>query len=143
MPSWSCNDTERRALVTTSIESVTFGAVGLALEAATLRHQAIASNIANANTPGYQPLRVSFEEQLGALRASLGGSGTSDLQSLAAVQPRLERDAAASPLDGASGVAIDDEVARLSANVVHYQALLRALGRQLSILNSAVNDGKR
>jgi len=127
--------------VTSSIESLTVSSVSLALDAAVLRHQAIASNIANANTPGYQPLRVSFEDQLGALGASLGQPA--DASALAAVTPRLERDASAPVVDSGSSVALDEEVARLSANTVHYQALLRGLSKQLSILGIAANDGKR
>ncbi len=127
--------------MTASIESVTMGAVSLALDAALLRHQAIASNIANANTPGYQPLRVSFEEQMGALGAAL--RDPADASALVGVTPRLERDASAPVVDASSGVALDEEVARLSANTVHYQALLRGLGKHLSILGMAANDGKR
>jgi len=118
-----------------SLESSTVASVTLALDASTLRHQAIAANIANANTPGYVPVRVSFEEHLGALRDSLAG-GRVEPSMLAASQPRVEA-AAAAP------VALDQEVARLSSNALHYQALLRALNKQFSILAAAINDGKR
>ena len=37
-----------------------------------LRHQSIASNMANANSTGYRALHVNFEEQLGFARAALG-----------------------------------------------------------------------
>ena len=36
----------------------------LALDASLLRHQVIANNIANADTPGFAAKRVNFEEQL-------------------------------------------------------------------------------
>jgi flagellar basal-body rod protein FlgB len=103
----------------TPIETSTVGAVALALDAALLRHQAIAANIANVNTAGYQPVRVSFEEHLGAQA------------------PRLER------VEGEAKVELDVEVAHLSANTVHYQALLRGLNKQFSILGTAINEGKR
>ena len=34
------------------------------LDAASLRHRAIASNVANVNTPDYKRVEVSFEEDL-------------------------------------------------------------------------------
>ncbi|MFQ5639703.1 MAG: flagellar basal body rod protein FlgB [bacterium] len=37
------------------------------LDAYSIRHQAIAENIANVDTPGYKPLKVSFEENLQTL----------------------------------------------------------------------------
>ena len=52
-------------------EAITVEMAKLALDAASLRHQAIAHNIANANSPGFAPVRVSFEDQLGAVRAAL------------------------------------------------------------------------
>jgi len=42
------------------IEGTTAAVVTLALDAATMRQQAIAANIANVNTPGYRPVRVRF-----------------------------------------------------------------------------------
>jgi flagellar basal-body rod protein FlgB len=126
-----------------SIEAATVGAVSLALDAATLRHQAIAANISNASTPGYQPLRVNFEQQLDALRSSLERGGGIDSSLLAAVQPSVEREQAVTSTDGSSAVALDMEVAKLSQNTVHYQALLRALNRQFAILATAINEGKR
>ena len=74
-----------------NLESATIGAVSVALDAASMRHQALASNIANVSTPGYQPLRVSFEEHLTAARASLR-SGSLDAALLQAAAPRLERE---------------------------------------------------
>jgi len=127
-----------------NIESATLGAVSLALDAASLRHQAISSNIANAGTPGYRPVAVSFEEHLGALRAALSSRGTVDASLLAASSARVEREPEkAGGTEEASRVAVDEQVAQLSQNAVHYQALLRALNKQYSILSIAINEGKR
>jgi flagellar basal-body rod protein FlgB len=94
-------------------------ALSLALDAASLRHRVIAHNIANVNTAGFAPLRVRFEESFGA-----------------ALQPVVERDAAAR-------VELDVEVMLLAQNAVHYQAVLRGLGKHFSILNAAISEGKR
>lgn len=126
-----------------AIEISTVQAVSLALDAASLRHQALAANIANVGTPNYRPLRVSFEEQLGALRAGLARGGAIDPSLIDAARPTLEREPLPSSGDAAGTVALDQQVAKISENAVHYQALLRALNKQFSILSTAINDGKR
>ncbi|WP_457447647.1 hypothetical protein [Roseateles sp. P5_E4] len=40
-------------------------------------------------------------------------------------------------------IALDDEMAALSSNSLQYQALLKAMSRQLSILSVAVQEGRR
>lgn len=118
------------------IEAVTTSLMRLALDGAALRHQAIAANIANATTPGYAPVRVSFEGQLQEARDRL--------QAGEAPQ-RVAADAAASveaePDD--TPVAIDLQAAQLAQNVVHYQALLKGWSKRMSILSVAINEGKR
>lgn len=126
----------------TSIRGATTEAVLLALDAANLRHQAIANNIANAGTPGYTPLKVNFEEQLSAFRRCAEGSADDVRGALRGVQGFIEEDLAAAG-SGASNVMLDMEVVKLSQNVVHYQSLLRALGNQMSIISAAINEGKR
>jgi len=126
----------------TGISGATGEVVMLALDAANLRHQAIANNIANANTPGYVPLKVNFEEQLTAFRRAMDGSEADASSALHGVKSFIEEDLAAAG-SGASNVMLDMEVVKLSQNVVHYQSLLRALNNQLSIISSAINEGRR
>ena len=113
-----------------------------ALDAATLRHQAIATNIANANSVGYQPLRVNFEEQLGFARAALaGGNSVLTPGDIAGVRAVLEQEPA--PAAGNAAVMIDMEMVKLSQNTIQYQALLKGLAGRGSIISFAVNEGKR
>lgn len=98
------------------IESVTLQALSSALDVAQLRQQVIASNIANANTPGYATKRVSFSATIEALQ-----------------------DAGGQPVP----VQLDREMAEMAQNAVHFQALLKGVGRELAILSSAVSEGKR
>lgn len=123
------------------VDPNTLALVSLALDAASLRHQAIANNLANANSADYVPLRVNFEEQLDALRAVANTPGPLPASALAGVQPFVERDDAYPA--GSVASAIDMEVVRLTQNTVHYQALLRALGKQMAIMQLAVNEGRR
>jgi flagellar basal-body rod protein FlgB len=126
----------------TGISGATAEAVTLALDAASLRHQALASNIANANTAGYTPLRVNFEEQLAAFRRTLNGSDADVRDTLHEVKGFIEPDLAATG-QGAANVMLDMEVVKLSQNVVQYQTLLRGLNKQMSIISTAINEGKR
>jgi flagellar basal-body rod protein FlgB len=101
----------------------------LSLDAAALRHQAIAHNIANLHSEGYVPLGVSFDAQLAAQRRGR------------AAGPELVQDTLRSP--GPRPQDVDVEMLNLSQNTVQYQALIRALGKHLSILGAAITEGRR
>jgi flagellar basal-body rod protein FlgB len=122
-------------------EAITVEMAKLALDAASLRHQAIAHNIANANSPGFAPVRVSFEDQLGAVRAALRDGAPVQHAMLSQVHPVMTRDAVMTDTDRTA--LLDMEVADMAQNTVQYEALLKALGKHLAILGSAVNEGKR
>lgn len=124
-----------------STEAVSTDLVKLALDAASMRHLAISHNIANINTPGFAPARVEFENQLDAARAALQQGQPLQAGMLAGVRPLAVR---AAPLEGTDRTAmLDMEVAAMAQNTVHYEALLKALGKQMSILASAISEGKR
>jgi flagellar basal-body rod protein FlgB len=126
--------------VVSIIDSNTSALLSLALDAAGMRQQAIAHNIANANTPGYQRISVSFESRLDALRDGRGNMATPSLASLADFRPSFQY---AAPLEAGSSVALDQEMAQLSENTLHHQALLKALNKHLSLMSIAINEGKR
>lgn len=127
--------------MTQGIEAVTTAALALALDAASMRHQAIATNIANANTPGYAPLTVSFENQLEDARRALNTGGRLDATSLAGVQPGMEH--AKGPGGLPAKLMLDVEAANLAQNSVHFQALLKGLNRHYQVLSAATSDGKK
>ncbi len=127
--------------MTAAIESVTSSAIALALDAASLRQQAIAANIANHASEAYVPQQVDFASQLEEARRSIEARGTLDASSLVGVRPQLE------PVLDAQGlpakVRLDEQMVDLAQNSVQYQALARGLSRHFAILSSAINDGKR
>lgn len=123
------------------IENNTSALLSLALDAAVLRQQAIAQNIANANTPGYRPLGVTFEERLSEARSAVQQGQQVSLSSLADFRPTV--DFVESSNQGDDKVALDAEVAKLAENSLHHQTLLKALNRHFSILSTAINEGKR
>jgi len=122
-------------------EAVTTSMLKLALDAASLNHQAIANNIANVNTPGYAPARVNFEAQLDSIRQTLSEGGRVQANMLSGIQPVMER---AQPLPAGDHTAnLDMETAQLAENTVHYEALLKVTGMRMSLVNAAINEGKR
>jgi flagellar basal-body rod protein FlgB len=122
------------------IEALTNKALSLALDAASLRQQAIATNIANVHTEGFRPLQVDFESQLVAARRALQSRGSVDDAALAQIRPVLFVQAAE---EASNAVGLDTQMAALAENSLQYQALLKGLSRQFSILSSAVSDGKK
>ncbi|MNT63554.1 Flagellar basal body rod protein FlgB [compost metagenome] len=58
--------------------------------------------------------------------------------------PRLttESGRSAAPY-GANAVSIDQEVAGLARNALHYQALIKSLNGQVALIDSALTDGRR
>jgi flagellar basal-body rod protein FlgB len=127
--------------MTEGIESITAAALGLALDAASLRQQAIAANIANHATEGYVPQKLDFEAQMQEARRAIESRGSLDSFALAGVRLELE------PVLDAQGqpakVHLDEQVADMAQNSVQYQILAKALNRHFAILSAAVSDGKR
>lgn len=119
------------------IDPTTLALVGKALDLAALRHAVHAQNIANAHALDYAPTRVRFEDQLDALRQTLADGGSVDPAEVATLPLTLETAAAGTRVE------LDEEVAALSLNTLNYQALVRALDRQLAMMSLVVSDGRR
>jgi flagellar basal-body rod protein FlgB len=117
--------------------------VTLALDVASMRQQVIAHNIANANTPGYTPQRVSFEQWLDqAALSNLDRSAeTGLLQDLADLEQRLNQGELIEET-GDDAVALDMEMVKLTENVLHYRALLEGLAKRGSLIKMAINEGR-
>lgn len=123
-----------------SIEAITSTKLSLALDAASLRQQLIANNIANVNTEGYTPMRVSFASQIEQMEmASKGFSNVNGRELMPPLRLEAVTDAQGLP----AKVELDAEVAAMAHNSIQYQALVRGLMRHYSIMNTAVNDGKK
>jgi flagellar basal-body rod protein FlgB len=127
--------------MTDGIEAVTRSVLALALDAASLRQQAISANIANANAIGYVPQRVSFEEQLVDARRSMAQTGRVDAFALSQVRPHME--ASVDSQGVPAQVQLDMEAADMARNAVQYQALVKGLSRHFAILSMAAGDGRK
>jgi flagellar basal-body rod protein FlgB len=107
----------------------------LALESAMsgsmLRQQLLANNLANANTPGYQPQDVNFQQTL-ASAMSEGDSPTT-------VKYTPYTDSQVTSTDG-NGVDSDVTNAEIAENGLLYQDLTQIAAAREGILETAMNS---
>ena len=120
-----------------TVDPVTLDLLTRALSASTMRHAAHAQNIANANVEGFRPSRVSFDEQLVQVREALDRGEPLRAEDVRELMPALESISTQDRLE------LDSEVSAMSANGLHYQALLKVLDHQFGLSALAIADGKR
>ena len=112
--------------------------------------QAIASNIANSDTPGYAPVRLEFETKLQqaihntSQRPSTThpahfpiGAGTVD-----SVQPTLVRVPDKSNIGDHNGVNVDQEMVALSENQILYETTIEMLNKKFGLLKYIAQEGR-
>ena len=103
-----------------------------ALDGLWARSLATAQNVANANSPGYRPVRVSFEEALQAAARQ----GPDALRNVTATIGQAPEGTAGTEMR------LDLELATASETGMRYAALLDLLGRQLQISHTVVRGGQ-
>lgn len=125
------------------IGGVTSRLLTLALDVSSLRQQVIAHNIANANTPGFAPQRVSFEQLLeeAALLISDQPTDRELANGIDRLQRRLDRGELIETSEDES-VSLDMEMVKLTENVLQYRAMLEGLAKRSSLIKLAVTEGK-
>jgi flagellar basal-body rod protein FlgB len=106
------------------------------LDAAALRHEAIATNIANAETPGFRRLDVAPDFAV-QLKARLAAGDFS--QSAASLRPTLAEDQTARSVrpDG-NTVEIERELLAMNRNSVEYDYLTQVVSNNLKQLKLAI-----
>ncbi len=135
-----------------------------AIELRTRRNALLASNIANVDTPGYKPRDIPFKEIMARyLESSNPSSGLGLKKTHAAhMQPGTDQAVLARTREGhlpsmdegpdamaresretgtPNPVDLDQEMARLAANNLEYQATVQALIKKLEILRTAITEG--
>ncbi|MCA8067348.1 MULTISPECIES: flagellar basal body rod protein FlgB [unclassified Burkholderia] len=106
-----------------------------ALDGLFARQAATAQNIANANSVGYVPVRVSFEDALrDAAEARPGDTDEARLARVRSVEPSI---GAPLPID-VNTVRLDDEIASASETAARYAMLIGMLDRTLQIRQLAI-----
>ena len=112
------------------------------LDGLAARHRVYANNIANLETPGFQPSEVPFEAELRRIRdriqdepALVGGGTRLSLEPVA-------DDQGADRVDG-NGVQADQQVTRLAESTLTYEALAQAARMRGEMLRTVVTDGRQ
>jgi flagellar basal-body rod protein FlgB len=108
------------------------GLLEAGIQAEGLRQKAIASNIANIETPGYRRLEVKFEELLAKALAS----DTADLDDM---EPEVYQPKSTPVKSNGNDVNMEAEVGELLKNSLRHTAYVRLLRKKLSQIEMAMN----
>jgi flagellar basal-body rod protein FlgB len=116
------------------------------LDASMLRQRAIANNIANVNTPGYQRVEVTFEDELRRAldKTKIRGLRTDNnhlelgKRNISSLQPKVEKPNDPTLPSGVNNVDIDAEMAKLAENQILYNFSAKFLSGKFKKLNAAI-----
>ena len=97
------------------------------------RHEVLASNLANVETPRFKARDLDFEA---ALKDAFEGRASDGLA--AATAPRVVEDTTAPPRADGNTVDLDLQMAKLGANGERYVALARILALRIALLRQAI-----
>lgn len=103
------------------------------IQGASMRNEALAANLANANTPGYRRVDVDFR---GALARAMGADRPADAMHRVAFA--AETDGTGATRADGSTVDVDAESAKLAANGLDHQTAVQIAGARIQILRSAM-----
>lgn len=126
-------------------------ALGASVNLRQVRNNIINSNIANAETPGYQAKKVDFEEALGR---ALDMEGLNEANGLTGEQlpagrgalSRVKADVYENPDAAVSNdgntVDLEREMASLAENSIMYKAAIQLINKKMAALKYAVSEGR-
>ena len=121
------------------------------LDAAWKRHEVIANNIANVNTPDFKASSVEFEEHFkAALEAEAGGfknkqtrAGHMDFgHNIDTLGYSVVRQNNTTQRMDGNNVDIEYEMAELAKNQIYYNTLSRKTTQELTRLRTAIMEGR-
>jgi len=116
-----------------------------ALDASWARHEFLASNLANAETPGFKRQDLDFQSYLKSALSPGIALTTTHPQHISSSGPRpfyVTRDPSSLTPDG-NNVDVDKEMAEISSNSLYYTAVLRQLEEYMGLLRKAITEGRR
>ena len=110
-----------------------------ALDAYSLRHQAISNNLANVNTPGYKRQVVNFEAQLaGALSADKKGS-LGAMAAIAHLKPSISTVSNTSERGDGNNVNVEIEQSAIALNTLQFETLAQQVTGYFKGLESVIS----
>jgi flagellar basal-body rod protein FlgB len=127
-------------------------ALGASLNMRQLRNNIINSNIANAETPGYQAKKVDFEQALGRALMVEGAQqmGTTSENHIPVGPGAISRTRAdvyenpdAEVSNDGNTVNLEREMTSLAENSIMYKAAISLINKKMAALKYAATDGGR
>jgi flagellar basal-body rod protein FlgB len=121
--------------------------VKAALDGLATRHRVFANNLANLETPGFQPSDLPFEAELRELRDRLA-SDPATIRRVAADRSSPGLTLAVVPDDqetyraDGNGVQADRQMIRLQENSLTYEAVAQATRMRGELLRAVLTDGR-
>lgn len=113
-------------------------ATSRALDAAALRHEVIAHNLANVNTPGFKRQEVQFETQLSHALAQQNNPCSPGSTPLENVQPTVVTIPQTGSRADGNNVDIEAENVKLAENTLRFEALSQIMAGNFSGLKSVI-----
>jgi flagellar basal-body rod protein FlgB len=114
--------------------SNTFDLLAAAMTAEALRQKTIASNIANAETPGYRRVDVKFEELLAKAMDDGGGKVNVDQ-----IEPEVYQPKNTPIRSNGNDVILEVEVGNLVKNSLRHETLARLLAKKVRGIDKIIN----
>lgn len=118
-------------------------ALGQSLSLRQTRNNVISSNIANAETPGYQAKKMDFEDALSRAIENEGNNGAASEGMIAKVGAEIYENPDAEVSNDGNTVNVDKEMASLAENSLMYKAAVQLINKKMAALKYAVTDGGR
>jgi flagellar basal-body rod protein FlgB len=105
------------------------------IRATAQRHQVLAANLANIETPGYQAQEVSFASALDQAQ----GAGSPDPRPLQ-VRTTVVPDPDALPRRDGNSVDLDRQMVKLAQNTLWHTGLIQILNSRFAMIRAAIRD---
>jgi flagellar basal-body rod protein FlgB len=101
------------------------------IQGTSARHRVLASNLANAETPGYQAQDVTFSAALESARAGAAGP---------LVTMRLEAEPGVAVRQDGNTVDLDRQMVKLAQNTGWHNTMLQILNSRLAVMRQAIQN---
>lgn len=124
------------------LSDVTSRALAAALGGTAARHEALADNIANIDTPGFTRTDVEFEEALAAAIRAARRAPRDSAEAMLSRSLRPRRDHSAPARADGNNVDVDREMAALARNALSHRAASQVLAARIRMLRTAIREGR-
>ncbi len=115
-----------------------FAATSRALDAAALRQEVTAHNLANVNTPGFKRQEVQFETQLSHALAQQNNPCSTGATSVENVQPTVVTISQTGSRADGNNVDLEAENVKLAENTLRFETLSQVIAGNFSSLKSVI-----